>query len=222
MPRRSMAGRIIMSYKCINKNLWRGFGQQRHILAIECGGSVLFLVSSLRCSNTNPQTLWLWHREETATTGERMKGSACSQENNIYNLCSRQENRVSEWNQPCQETRQRSLGWQPHGRRERSSIHVTITSACDTATDSGHSGTLPWPAQAMGTPPRTSSWERERAATLPPGCSITPAQFLLSDIKIEVLQELVVLVGNDHCMMDIHSWWCVSIQHFLIQICLDI
>lgn len=156
------------------------------------GGTFLLLVSSLRCSNTNPQTLWLLHREETAATGERTKGSVCSKENNIHNLCSRQENRVSEWNQPCQETRQRrSPGWQPHGRRERSSIHPTLTSVCDTATDSGHSASLPWSAQAVGAPPGTTPWKRERAAILPTGCSITSAKFLLSDIKIEVLHELL-------------------------------
>lgn len=176
-----------MSRECISWAAETGTGS-----GVEEGGTFLLLVSLLRCSNTIPQTLWLLHRQETVATGERTKGSVCSQENNIHNFCSRQENRVSKWNQPCQETRKRRIpGWQPYGRWERSSIHRTITSVCDTATDTGHSGSLPWPAQAMGASPGTTPWKRERAGILPTGCSITSAKLFLSDFKIEVLHELL-------------------------------
>lgn len=89
-----MAGRTIMSYKRISKNLHRGLGQQRHIVAVSQGLTVLFRVSSFRCSNTNPQTLGLSHIEKTSGTVQRKKGCVCSQENNIHNLCPSQENRV--------------------------------------------------------------------------------------------------------------------------------
>jgi len=90
-----MAGKTIISYKHISKNLQRGLRQQRHMLAVGQGLMVLFVVSSFRCSNTNPQTLGLLHTEETAATEERKAGSVYSQENNFHNLCSRHENRVS-------------------------------------------------------------------------------------------------------------------------------
>lgn len=89
-----MAGRTIMSYKHISKDLQRGLGQQRHILAVSQALTVLFIILSFRCSNTNPQTLGLSHRRNSGHCGEEKKGCVCSQENNIHNLCPRQESRV--------------------------------------------------------------------------------------------------------------------------------
>lgn len=66
-----MAGRTIISYKCISKNLQRGLGQQRHVLAVGQGLTVLFMLSSLKHKSPDTWVIAMQKKQQPLGRGRQ-------------------------------------------------------------------------------------------------------------------------------------------------------